>query len=348
MLAGLVAVAGCSFESSDGEPTEPGLGENSAGTTDASDETSEGTTAASGTASSDPTAASDPTATSDPTAEPEPTPGTSETDSTTATTLGPSIVIVGDDFGDLEYQTAATRDFLITNVGDDTATTFEVSTSGPFDLETTDCPATLGPGESCNVRLDHASDVLGPFTGALEAVHDAGMADAPLSADVRGRTGNLVTDGGFERCPEGPWQSFGEGEWICNDSFLVPHGGTGCLAADTGPNNEPFEYRLDIDLSPFANAIETGAMRFEFRGWARTLYVNDDDYRIRVRYLGGETSSFDTGLLTVDTWTEHMDDRIVPDATAEARIQLYCEKTGGFYCDAFFDDIVLVGIYNGS
>jgi len=366
-LAGLVAVAGCSFESSDGGQNSAGLGEDSESDTDASASsptTDDSTTGASGTGTSasdsNPTSTSDPTSASDPTMDPTTTPETtgpttgtpetSDTGSTSASTLGPSIEFEGEDFGVLDFQNPATRDFQVTNTGDETATTFELSTSGAFEVESTDCPAMLDPEASCGVRLRHAADALGPFSGALEAVYDGGMADTALSADVRGSTANLVTDGGFETCPDGPWQNVGAGQWLCNASFVSPHSGSGYLAGDTGPDNQLYDYRLDVDVTPYANAIATGNMSFEFRAWGRSYDVDNEPYRMRVRYRdgGGQIlTGFNTNLQTSTTWTEHTDTRNAPSDTEEIRIDLYCEKSQGTYCDAYYDDVVLVGTYDG-
>ena len=128
------------------------------------------------------------------------------------------------------------------------------------------------------------------------------------------------------------------------------HGGGGYLSGDMGPDNQPFNYRLEIDLSPYANAIDTGNMSFEFRGWGRSYGSNNDPYRMRLRYRssgGAQLSAFNTGDQDDTTWTEHVDIRLAPVETTQLRIDFYCKKPGGTYCDAYYDDIVVIGTYDG-
>jgi|GEM_PF-2072503 len=376
--AGLVALAGCSFESSDGGASA-GLGDSSGGSSEGSDSDPTGNDTTTGSSASgtsqgtgttddtDPTGASDPTVdpTEDPTdtTDPTSTTGDTETSDTADPTTGdessstsgvedPAVIeIAGTEFGDITYLTPEDTGYTITNVGGEPATSLDVAVSGPFSLQSNGCPEMLAPDEDCEVSIRHDANVLGPFSGTLDVTFDGGMANAALEVDVLGSTANLIEDPGFEFCPDGVWDNVGAGSWVCGADWATPHGGSTFLSANTGPSNQDFVLRQDLDVSEYANAIATGAMEFEFRGWARAFQSDDDDYRIRVRYRdGGGTvlETYNTGYQTSDNWVERVDARDAPATTEEIRIELFCRKSGGTYCDAYYDDFVLVGTYSGS
>ncbi len=368
-VAGLATVAACTFETSAGDGGG-GLGDESGGMdteTSADTENGSDTTtgmSASGTSqgsspTSDPTSdpTHDPSDTDDPTDDPsdtdDPTDDPSDTDDPTDGSStgdppdGPNVQIAGEAFDTIALGGAGTREFTMTNDGDADANNVTVEVIGEFTLDSDNCPGTLGPGDSCAATVSRSGSVLGPFSGLLQVTYDEGMDDELLEVDVVGSTGNLLNDGGFESCSGDPWVVF-NGAWECGDVWddIDARSGDGYLAAVEG-NNQPFTYRLEIDITPYANAISTGEMSFEFTGWARSYVFNDDEYRFRLRYREGDTdaSQYASGWQTGGTWTEYTDSRMVPSGVDTARIELQCDKDGGDYCDAYFDDIELIGSY---
>lgn len=343
-------------------------------TVTASDGTS--TTGATGSGSSPSTDPSDPSDPSDPTTDPsdpttdptDPTtdpsdPTTDPTDPTTGSDTDPTegtaamVTVSGNDFGDVEYETIPTRDYTLTNEGGQTADNLSLVMDGPFLLDFDDCPDDLGPGDSCTATVSHNAATLGPFSGGLLVGYDS--MDGPddvtreLTADVTGETENLIDNPGFENCDIGAspagWLPIAGGGLYCGGSWATPHQGSRFLSGG-GPdeNQDVFESRLEVDLSPYIHAIGTGLMTFEFEGYAATTGENNDLYRLRVRFRTGggvNREQINTGLLTGAIWTPRGDGRTVSTDVEEARIDLRCEKSGGFDCDAFFDTLSLVGRY---
>ncbi len=363
LVVGCVIGGGCAFDSSSASATGDLANETEG---DQSDTTGSGgdsvdpttddpgpTTDPGLTTGPDPT--TDPSASTDSTTGPDPTSETttgSDGTDTTATADPAHLEVSGADFGDVAYQDSATSDFTVENTGAQAATDIMVAVSGGFSVEANDCPATLDAGKSCTVTLRPPTSVLGPASTDLVVDYATGEgADAAtlvVSADVIGSTAELVSDGGFEGC-NGGWEVV-SGTWECVTSVggVGPHAGANFLTASEGAPNTDITYQLDIDVSAFAGAIATNTMTFDFSAYARARVSDDDDHRIRVTYLAAddsEISSFGTPYQSFTDWTLLANSAPAPSNTAVIRIHLQCQKSSGTYCDAYFDDVSLVGGY---
>ncbi len=316
----------------------------------------------------DPTDPTDPRETSgDETTTGDPTGGESTgnttSDETTGTRDGAAQLELSDDaFGDVWLGAAETANFTLENTGDGAATALAPSVDAPFTISNDDCGASLGAGSSCTITLAFDPDELGPVEGTLTVDYDAGEANESVSrtfdADVLGSTGNLLPDPGFESCgnivaPNNDWLDTGPGDWLCYASgeFGVDAAsGSRFVAANEGPDNANFNLRRSIDVSAFANAIQTGAMEFSVSARGRSFEEGNDQYRMRVRYRnagGNELDTDNTGYQTSDTWSDLELSRQADIATAEIWIELGCRKSGGDFCDAYFDDVEIIGAYPG-
>ncbi len=79
--------------------------------------------------------------------------------------------------------------------------------------------------------------------------------------------------------------------------------------------------------------------------WATALDVDDDEYRVSMRYYDGDDELLDTyasGWQTGNGWTEYTDVRTAPAGTREVRLRLSCLKQSGNKCNAYFDEASLV------
>lgn len=377
---GFLMLAACSFDTSSSSVETAALGDtdSESGETSATETASDGTsTTGSGSSpTTDPSAPttdpSDPTTDpSDPTIDPsdpttDPSDPTTETDTFDPTTDSDTetsgdgtgtIEIDGNDFGNVAYQSVPTREFTLTNVGDGPAENLGLVPSDPFSVDAGDCPKSLAAGDSCTATLSYDASTLGPFSGELLIGYDNtdGFQEITnaLSVEVVGSTQNLIPDPSFENCTEGTqpttWQNFTGPDWTCeNWTGLSPQDGSLYLSGPDS-NLDDFDVGTFVDLTPYEHAISTGSMRFEFRGQATSWSQNDDLYRLRIRYRndgGVVETQYNPNFATTSSWTLYADDRAVPEGVVEARIDFYCQKSGGSFCDAYLDSLSLVGTYN--
>lgn len=350
---------------SDGTSTTGATGSGSSPSTDPSDPSDPTTDPSDPTTDpSDPTTdPSDPTDPTDPTTDSDTDSTTDPTDPTTGSDTDPTggtaamVTVEGNDFGDVDYETTPTREYTLTNEGGQPADNLALAVVGAFALDSDDCPGSLGPGESCTATVSHNAATLGPFSGDLEVDYDS--VDGPqdvmreLTVEVTGETGNLIPDPGFENCatfaePAG-WDLLTEDGWYCGGDWATPHEGNRFLSGGGPlPDQNNFNIRFVIDLTPYQNAISTDLMAFEFRGYATSAVMNNDFYRLRVRYrnAGGVNQTvYSSNVLSTADWTLYSDLRVVPSNVTEAFVELHCQKSGGNDCDAFFDTLSLVGSY---
>ncbi len=372
IAGGLLLIAACSFDTTGG-----GAGDNDLGGTTSPDGESSSTaddpTADSAGPSSDPTA--DPTAdpTSDPTANPtnpttdptDPTdPTTDPTDPTDGSTGGDvaSIVVTGDDFGVVDLGDTPHRTFTLENVGGVATANLGAQLDGPFDIENDDCPPALEPDETCDIEVSFAATALGPESGALVIDYLDGDGSATtateLNTDTVGRTGNLVTNGGFEDCnngtPAGWTNENPAGSWECGESFenvVGPTEGDWLLSADGGSNNVDFRIRHTIDVSALTSAIETGAVTLEFSARTRNLSLYDNRYRFQISqraFDDSELELWDPGYASSGSWTQVTTTLVVDEHTTEVWIELGCRKLGGSTCNAYYDEISVSAAYKAE
>ena len=378
LVAALVLTA-CSFDTA-GTTDGAGLGDGDAdgstgGTASSSGEPggSMGGSGGNGTSGVDPsgpdatttdtTTGPDPTdPTVDPstsTTDPSGSETTDSTDPTDPTDAEPAALeLDGDDFGTLGYAAPETRDYTLSNVGGQAATALVLEASGPFDIDAEDCPDALDMGDSCTITVRHDAATLGPFAGELAVDYDSGAAaesvSVSLSTDVQGSTDNLLPEGTFEGCDEVwdssetvlGWRNVGTGRWECTDA-TASGSNVSVAAYDNGANDTDHILRTNVDVSEYAEAIATGNMRFSFSGDARSAVFGDNEYAIRIRYRNGSGTVLEvgTGYTSTGSWQTIEDETLAPTDTEVIRVELMCRKPFGEFCDAFFDNLELVGTY---
>lgn len=337
-------------------------------TTQPADATTEGpgVTQGSGAATSD--TGPDPTDTSDP--PPLDSTGTPDDSSSSGEPAtggdAPLLVISGApeyDFGAVLVNTEHDDVLTVTNTGgsDATGMTGQVLgapfafAGGSYPGTGGDCDETLPPDGVCSVVLSFTPADLGVFTDALSISYDdADDVIRPLVGGGEGQSDNLIQNPGGETpgSPVPSWTSTGAGVWFAGDWWRGPPNSRtdqGYLGSYSGPNRPSnFFLEQDIDVTAWAATIDLERMRFSFAGWVRTWQNNDDEYRIRVRYLdaGGHLlQNWGTGWSTGGSWHEQADERIAPAGTRTIRVELGCRKDGEHWCDAYYDDLDLHAFY---
>lgn len=282
----------------------------------------------------------------------------------TSATTGAELQFVESDavnFGNVDVGGTAARTLAIQNVGDETAVGLGATLEGDFGYTggsypgaTGDCGDALAASESCTLELSFSPASLGAFAGSLAVAHDGG---APLQGTLAGvgagRTDNLLVNPGGEDgaspTPSG-WNQIGDGTWVARDYWVDAASGNWYISADNGPNNEPFRLRQSVDVSQWADLIDSGPMRFSFSGLARSWQNGNDDYRVTLRYRNDQgdlldewSSPWDSGT----SWTTIEHSRTVPEGTRRIDVDLGGRKSFGDDCDAYFDSLEVIGEYPG-
>ena len=100
------------------------------------------------------------------------------------------------DFGDVELNTTATAQVLLSNPSTSTTITMGARTAAaPFGISD-NCPSTLTPGGACTVTVGFESASPGSFAGTLTVTSDTPTVTIPLHADVLRRITVVVSGSG--------------------------------------------------------------------------------------------------------------------------------------------------------
>lgn len=116
----------------------------------------------------------------------------------------------------------------------------------------------------------------------------------------------------------------------------------------SGCDNDGHLYQ-DVDVSGYATAIDAGTAEFTFSAYTRSHDQaggsTDDNSRIVVEYRDAANTSvlgsFDSGMLSSNTWTQTLDVRNAPVGTRFIRVNLYSYLNTGPSVDGYFDDFSL-------
>lgn len=262
------------------------------------------------------------------------------------------------DFGPIPVATASVHLFMVTNAGDGVAEGIAAQPlGGAFDYEggaypgtSGTCGASLDVGTSCAVAVSFAPAELGLHAQALRVDYDGGeTVNRPVSGGATGISANLLTNPGGEDggAPPSGWTNIGAGNWLA-DNWVMPYEDAAYISAYDGPNNQEFQLSQEVPVGTWASTIDAGAMRFSFEGWVATLSDGNDGHRIRVRYRDSEDDLIDTwesGWGTGGMWAQRSHERLAPVGTRTVEVELACRKFANFYCDAYFDALVLQASY---
>jgi secreted trypsin-like serine protease len=88
------------------------------------------------------------------------------------------------DLGAVIVGTTVTRTVTLTNSGGGPLNFSSITVTAPFTL-TNNCPATLQPGQSCDIVIGIDSSTVGSFAGTLTIVSDGGSGTIALTANVQ-------------------------------------------------------------------------------------------------------------------------------------------------------------------
>ncbi|MCH9685730.1 MAG: choice-of-anchor D domain-containing protein [Deltaproteobacteria bacterium] len=354
-----LAPAGCNFDSSGGGTAGPALpGDNDdtggATTTTGSAETTVTPPASTGSTTTQPPA--DTTADTGPPAE-------------TDDPVGPVLTVSdpdGYDFGPRDIDSENTREFMVTNEGDQEAAglTFALSEPGVdapgFAIIANECGDTLGAGQSCTVTAEFAPDLFGPHAGTLEIEYE-GLAGATemISREMIGvgigLTGNLVTNGGGEdgatnEAPPG-W-TLTAGNWVTSMGVtIVPNSGAHFIWPGNGiPGLSEYSMFQQIPVAGLTTWGDAEDVLFHVSIWARSFDPGNDPMRFTVRFQdggGANVGEFSSPDFSTPMWTELVGMFEAPRSTGLVQLVLSCSQVSGLSCSAFFDDIEIRAEYQG-
>lgn len=121
--------------------------------------------------------------------------------------------------------------------------------------------------------------------------------------------------------------------------------GAAYFAAGAGGRSELFQ---DVDVSAYADRIDTGLQRFLFEGVVRTLNeVPSDTVTLVVEYrdAAGTLDVFDSGqIASTQGWTSVLEESLVPAGTRSIRVRLIADLFGGTTNDAWVDGLSLTAL----
>lgn len=262
------------------------------------------------------------------------------------------------DFGPVPTGGQASHLFTITNAGDGEAMGLEGTVAAPFAFPgefpggAGTCGQSLAAGDDCLVEVVFSPGELGLHVGTL-AVGHAGGPDVTrdLAGGGAGQSPNLLANPGGDDfgAPPPSWTQVAGG-WLANvlPGETAPFAGPGYIYADLGPSNADYSLQQTVSVSTWAVTIDQGLLSLAFSGRARALAAGDNQHRIRVHYLdagGGTLELYNTDYQSVAAWTQYADTRSAPVGTRSVRVELNCRKTGGTYCNAYFDALDLHAAY---
>jgi hypothetical protein len=174
-------------------------------------------------------------------------------------------------------------------------------------------------------------------------VIDAGVGLATIFDDEPCFGPNLVLNPSAEARPDGagvPDWAAESGTWQRRDAPPTPVDGDYYFYPTT---TDYAELVQEIDVSAYAERIDTDRQWFGFDAWARTLYeAPTDTARIIVEYQNADRSlvldTFDSGeFSSPGLWLNVVDERPAPIGTRWIRIRLISNYLG----DAYFDAVAL-------
>lgn len=277
---------------------------------------------------------------------------------------GHPVIIISDgptlDFGSLVINSSLDRLLTITNEGDAEATALQVlGLAGVFSVQGSDCPGTLGPGQSCAVTVSFGPAQFGPHAGELQlAFQDAGMpasASRPLAGLGVGMTGNLVINGGGEEgngfeTPTG-WSS-AKGAWVTTTTGVMPEQGIRTIVGGWTFSWDPDDYRLhqSISVAPLTTWGDAAGVRFYFRVHHRPATAGEDPTWASLRFLSGEGSVLEsqpTATNSTAVWLESTGDWVAPANTHTVQVELACDRTTLYECNGHFDGVEVWAEWNG-
>ncbi|MEM8960297.1 MAG: Calx-beta domain-containing protein [Acidobacteriota bacterium] len=108
------------------------------------------------------------------------------------------------------------------------------------------------------------------------------------------------------------------------------------------------ELAQSVDVSAFADVIDTGAQPFALTAWVQSADEPvRDEARVVVEYRAGDGTlldSYDSGAIAETAWTELTDDRLAPVGTRRIRVRLLATQQSATGNDVRFDDLSLVAL----
>ncbi|HEX8150503.1 MAG TPA: PKD domain-containing protein [Pyrinomonadaceae bacterium] len=175
-------------------------------------------------------------------------------------------------------------------------------------------------------------------TPGLNLVRNPGGEEPPVAGEIPGWTKAAGTT--WAQAPAG------------TGSFYESFEGSTYLHA---PGDAQAELRQDIDLTPYAGSIKTGAQQFRFLAWVRAgAEAVPDGGRIRFEFYDA-TGSTMVGVLesqeevtTSDSWHGVEGTFAAPAAARMLRVRLLAARHGGETTDVYFDAVSVRALTNAG
>lgn len=259
------------------------------------------------------------------------------------------------DFGDVDVGEQGQQLFAVTNVGTGAATGLAgvdllapfAYVGGSYPGDGGDCGDSLGPGEVCLLTVELVPASYGPVQALLQVVHDDGDAGVELVGRGVGISDNLLINPGGERqgTPPPGWSNTGVGVWVAGSSAeVVAMEDSATIYANEGPSGVEYVLEQVVEIpEEWLGLAEVGELRLSFVGFSRSR-IGSDEHRIRVEVRGARADvldEHDSGWSTVPLWEELAFSSLAPGGARELVVELYCRKTAGALCSAFYDALEL-------
>lgn len=212
------------------------------------------------------------------------------------------------------------------------------------------CAQTLAAGTSCTLATRFGPTV--PVTSTHELVltydpGDGGVATATRDLRGGGQSSNLVQNPGAENGLT-EWTTL-SGSWTSTCSDVDADEGSACFYAGGQTSGTLTHSALvqDVDVNPWASAIDAGEVAVEFRVRARSYDSNyGDDWRILAAFRSANDQLdlfVNSGWQQTYGWTLTEQVSVLPNGTRVVRLRPECRKpSGNSYCDAYFDNFELI------
>jgi len=280
-------------------------------------------------------------------------------DGSTGPAPDPAELVLSDapayDFADLTVGDSTSHTFTLSNEGPGTAVGVAAAVVGPpFSLvDGSTCGDTLESGGSCTVTVACAPTEWGVLTGSLVVDYDddqgGGSVEASLQVRGIGESAELLENGDAEQAGAPPpgWSLIAGAGINWSTNTLQSAGGMRSIYAGAG-NLSAFRLLQAVDVSVWAPLVDGDGVTFQVRADTRASSNGDDFHGVILRFVddGGDIiEELPSPLHDGPNWLELDESAVAPVGTRSVHVVLRCDKNGGTFCDAYFDNVSLVARY---
>jgi hypothetical protein len=274
----------------------------------------------------------------------------------TVTALEPEGVEEGDEGDQFELRFEVALEPPPTTPASVNYETVEGTAAADMDFQTAAAKLVYAPGETSKlVSIALLGDsILEPdeetlsldLWGPLGALIADGSAVGTIADDELCLSPILIANPGAEVLANGTpipdWTEGPDSQWVIESEAPEPYEGMARFGAGA---SDVAELSQTVDLTAFAEPIDSGGQFFEFSGWIQT--TGSDTARIVIEFVDADDppqilAGFDSGDLTSPGfWQQVVDLRTAPPQTRAIRVRLIGQRVDGGDNDAYFDGLSL-------